>query len=703
LILPRARSPTNPVVLAILERVFATDAEVTADPTAEAGLNAQQRAAVVHTGRNLLIVAGAGTGKTTTLAARLAHLIERGVAPERILLLTFSRRAAAEMVARTEQRCGHDAARRVWSGTFHSIAARLLRRHGSVLGLEPGFTVLDQADTADLLHLVRAELHAHDGVTSSEGRRAKKATMASVLSRVVNTGTPLGTVLRTHFPWCADEQSELGAVFAAYTARKRAAMVLDYDDLLRCWLALLRSPAGRVVRAQFDHVLVDEYQDTNALQADLLDELVRPEPEASGGAAITAVGDDAQAIFGFRAATPRNILDFPTRFGAEVVLLEHNHRSTPEILAMANAVVDGAAERHRKVLRTTRPAGARPVLVSCADEAAQSAAVCARILEHHERGTALRDQAVLFRTGHHSALLELELTARHVPFRKYGGLRFLEAAHVKDLLCTLRLVDNPRDELAWFRVLQLLDGVGPAIARRVSAAAPLTDVAALPAAARADAAELLALLRDAGDCTAAVAVDAARAWLAPMLARRHPDNAAARDADLEALAQAASGSPSLARFLTELTLDPPASTGDLAGPPQLDDDWLTLSTIHSAKGGEWNVVHLIHLADGSLPSDLATGDAEQLEEERRLLYVAVTRARDELRCYVPLRYHFTAGRGRFDDGHSYAQPSRFLTDAVVATMDRAGDPPLAADGAAVAHPASDALAAIDAELAALFE
>ncbi len=508
--------------------------------------------------------------------------------------------------------------------------------------------------------------------------------MGSILSRVVNTGVPLSTVLRTHFPWCADEQADLGATFAAYMARKRGAMVLDYDDLLRCWLALLRSPAGPVIQAQFDHVLVDEYQDTNALQADLLEALVSPAEGA--GATITAVGDDAQAIYGFRSATPRNILDFPERFGADVALLEDNHRSTPQVLATANAIIEGAAERHRKTLRSTCPSGPRPLLVSCADEAAQSTAVCSRILEHHERGVALRDQAVLFRTGHHSALIELELTARRIPFRKYGGLRFLEAAHVKDLVCVLRLVDNRRDELAWFRVLQLLDGVGPAIARKAAAGAPVVHVAELPAAAQSEGADLLAVLDDSAGAPADAAVERARAWLAPLIARRHgPQSATSRDADLEALALAAAGAPTLARFLTELTLDPPASTGDLAGPPSLDDDWVTLSTIHSAKGGEWDVVHVIHLADGNLPSDLATGNAEELEEERRLLYVAVTRARDELRCYVPLRYHHTSGRGRLDDRHSYAQPSRFLSEPVVATMDRLGDRATIADATAAPH------------------
>jgi DNA helicase-2/ATP-dependent DNA helicase PcrA len=652
-------------------------------------LTPEQKRAVEHTDANLLIVAGAGSGKTTTLAARLAALVERGVAPERILLLTFSRRAASELLRRAESHCGQEAARRAWAGTFHAVANRLLRTHGSALGLDASFTVLDAADTGDLLALVRAELLAHDGDSPVAHRRAKKDTMTAILSRVVNTATPLSTVLARDFPWCVEEQSELKATFEAYVGRKRTAQVLDYDDLLLCWMALLRSPVARVLQAQFDHVLVDEYQDTNALQADILEAI------AAGGAAITAVGDDAQAIYGFRNATPRNILDFPVRFRADVVLLEQNHRSTPSILATTNAVIAEADERHAKQLWSARADGTRPLLVSCPDEGAQSAAICRSILEHHERGVALRSQAVLFRAAHHSDLLELELTARRIPYVKFGGLRFLEAAHVKDLICTLRLVDNPRDELAWFRVLQLLDGVGPATARKLAPRGPSIEAADLPDGG----ADLLHTVADARGLPVGVAVERVRAWLEPVLERRYP-NAAARAGDLEQLSLAAQGAPSLDRFLAELTLDPPVSTSELAGPPHLDDDWLTLSTIHSAKGGEWDAVHVIHVADGCLPSDMATGDAEQIEEERRLLYVAMTRARDHLACYFPLRYHHTSGRGRLDDRHSYAQPSRFLTPAVLRTMEQNADERLSAPDVAAAH---EALADVDAMLISLLD
>ncbi|MEY2460731.1 MAG: ATP-dependent helicase UvrD/PcrA [Acidimicrobiaceae bacterium] len=633
-------------------------------------LTDQQRAAVDHPGGHLLIVAGAGTGKTTTLASRLAALVERGTAPERILLLTFSRRAASELLRRAEALAGHDVARRVWGGTFHAVGNRVLRRHGRLLGLDPDFTVLDQADAADLLALVRSELHAHDGEQTSDRRRAKKDTMAAILSRVINTATPLSKVLHETFPWCAEEHVELKATFEAYTARKRSTLVLDYDDLLLCWSALVRSAAAAPLLDQFDHVLIDEYQDTNALQAEIVAAM------AGGGATITAVGDDAQAIYGFRNATPRNILEFPDRFGAQIVVLDRNHRSTPAILATTNAVMAEAAHRHEKVLWSTRGDGPQPAVVLCSDEGAQSAAVCARILEQHERGVALRSQAVLFRAAHHSDLLELELGARRIPYVKFGGLRFLEAAHVKDLVCALRLVINPSDELAWFRVLQLIDGIGPATARKLAPQGGAIDWPGTD--------ELLVALEEARRLAhhegPSAAIERLRAWLEPIIERHHA-NAAARIADLDALCMAAASAPSLERFLTELVLDPPSSTGELAGPPHLDDDWLTLSTIHSAKGGEWDAVHVIHLADGSLPSDMATGNDEEIEEERRLLYVAMTRARDRLWCYVPLRYHVGLGRAWWSDRHSYAQRSRFLTDAVVATMASEGDPIVIADRA----------------------
>ena len=672
------------------------------------GLTEEQKAAATWTGGNLLIVAGAGTGKTTTLAARLAYLLRSGVPAERILMLTFSRRAAAELLNRAEQATGESTAN-AWGGTFHAVANRLLRRHGRALGLEPSFTVLDQTDTADLLALVRNQLDPQ-GEEDREPvrRRARKQTLAEILGRCVNTGSPLSQVLRQHFPWCAGERAEIRAAFEAYTARKRERQVLDFDDLLLLWGALLETPGvAAILHRQFDHILVDEYQDTNPLQADLLEGM------AAGGARLTAVGDDAQAIYSFRAASHRNILEFPSRFAADMLLLQRNHRSTPSLVAATNALIAEAPVRHPKQLWSTREDLGRPVLMRCDDEADQCRRVCERILHHHEQGTRLQNQAILVRAAHHSSLAEVELTARRIPFVKYGGLRFLEAAHVKDLVCLARLVENPRDELAWFRILQLADGIGPGLARRLTAAmvqpgAALADAAAaarVPGQAAGMLEELAVALEDCrrlGPEAAGPAVDRARAWLDPAVAARYP-NAGARLADLEQLSGLAAAAGSLQRFLADLTLDPPSSTSDLAGPPHLDDDFVTISTIHSAKGCEWDVVHLLHVTDGHIPSDLATGDAEAIEEERRLLYVAMTRARNNLYAYAPLRYHYRpAGR---DDAHGFGRLTRFLTPPVVELMDVMQPARAAADAAGdpAGAPVASGIAAVDRMVAALWD
>jgi DNA helicase-2/ATP-dependent DNA helicase PcrA len=635
----------------------------------EDALNDAQRSAATHGSGPLLIVAGAGTGKTTTLASRVAWLLTEGVPPERLLLLTFSRRAAREMTSRAERiaaehGCGADASR-IWSGTFHAIGNRLLRRHGRALGIDPSFTVLDQADAADVMNLLRDEL----GFSARERRFPRKETLAGIYSRTVNAGERLTDVLRQHYPWCLDEVDGVREIFRAYTDRKRAQHVLDYDDLLLFWKALATAPeTGPTLARMFDHVLVDEYQDTNALQADILEGL-RPEGSSRN---LTVVGDDAQAIYGFRAATVRNILEFPQRFpDATIVRLEQNFRSTPPILDSSNAVIALSPQRHEKTLWSARRGDLEPTLRTCLDEAEQCEALCETVLAHREEGVPLKEQAVLFRAAHHSDQLEVELTRRNIPFVKYGGLKFMEAAHVKDALSILRVLENPHDEVAWFRVLQLPDGMGPATARRIMDAIGVRDDVAgsplarfldepveVPKAALDGVQELRSALRGSEDETVlppAAQIERLRTFLAPVLARRY-DAAAARLHDIDQLAALAAGYETRQRFLAELTLDPPSSTGDLAGPPLLDDDWLVLSTIHSAKGLEWDVVHVIHAADGMIPSDMATGDDDEIEEERRLLYVAMTRARDALHVYRPMRYY----RRPKGDPHSFSQLSRFL-------------------------------------------
>ncbi len=681
------------------------------------GLNPEQQAAVSHDDRPLLVLAGAGTGKTATLAARVAALLERGVPPERLCLLTFSRRASTEMLARAGRMADPSRAARVVGGTFHAVATQLLRRYGSLIGLDPGFSVLDSADTTELIGLVRHDL----GLSGTLGPRfPRKETLASILSHVANAQVKLSDVLAHSFPWCAEDIEGIRAVFSAYTVRKRAQQLCDFDDLLLLVRAIGTSDGGRRALASlFDHVLVDEYQDVNRIQVDLVD-LLRP-----GGTGLCVVGDDAQAIYGFRAATTAAISEFPDRYADAVVIrLEHNYRSTPPILAVANQVMADAPEGATKTLWSERPGRRRPILRTCTDESAQAEAVCESVLSHRETGIALNQQVVLFRAAHHSDLLELALGRRRIPYVKYGGLRFVEAAHVKDFLAILRLLDNPWDELAWFRILQLLEGVGAATARRVmdqlgvrrsgddppeAVGAILSPVARLLAAAPSVPTpareELNGLRRALGDCVVepsppvGTQADTVARWLTPIVQRRY-DAAAARCGDLERLSEQAAAAPTRDRFVADLTLDPPVIAGDMAGRPVLDDDWLVLSTVHSAKGGEWDVVHVIHAADGAFPSDMATGDLNGIAEERRLFYVAVTRARDALEISAPLRYHHH--RNRLDDRHGYAPLSRFLSEPVRSLMDteQAGGRYSFPDAADV--PDGSGVGAVDALLADLW-
>jgi DNA helicase II / ATP-dependent DNA helicase PcrA len=635
------------------------------------GLNADQRAAATFPGDGpLLILAGAGTGKTTTLCARVAWLLEQGVPAERILLLTFTRRAAREMLERARGLAEHVAADagRVMGGTFHSLAHRMVRLHASSLGLSPGFGVLDAGDAADLLDFMRQE-HGH---AKSARRFPRAQTMLDIYSRTVNSQSSLQDVLAESFPWCAEHRDALAEIYRAYGARKRELGVIDLDDLLLYWRALaLDEVIGPKLADSFDHVLVDEYQDVNALQVDVVRGLRQGRP------GLTVVGDDFQAIYGFRAASARHILDFADEFpGTHTVTLERNYRSTTPILEIANAVSAQDRLGFPKQLWTEREGGQPPELVFPRDEAQQAGEVCDRVLAAREEGMELRNQAVLARTGHDSALLELELTRRGIPFVKYGGLRYLDAAHVKDFIALLRLTDNPADEVSWFRLLQLLDGVGPIRARRVLDAlrgpdggAPALErwplaIQHVPESSLAHATAVFEALTETGadaSATTGAQVERLCAALTPLIRLRYPDGAI-RVGDLDQLVEAARGAHDVRHFVSELVLDPPASSSDLAGPPHLDEDYLVLSTVHSAKGLEWDAVHVIAVYDGNFPADMSTATEEGIAEERRLLYVALTRARRRLHVYVPSRYYHRPHGN--DDAHGYGQASRFLTDAV---------------------------------------
>ncbi|WP_313951045.1 ATP-dependent helicase [Accumulibacter sp.] len=668
-----------------------------ADPLAQ--LNAAQRQAATFgigepgagTGASrhppLLVIAGAGSGKTATLAHRVAQLVARGADPGQILLLTFSRRAASEMTRRVERILAQRGATRAlagasslaWSGTFHSVGARLLREYAGRIGLDPAFSIHDRQDSGDLLNLVRHGL----GFSAKGKRFPLKATCLAIYSAAVNTRSALGEVLQTSFPWCTEWEDDLKRLFLDYVETKQAQQVLDYDDLLLYWAQMVSEAAlGREIGERFSHILVDEYQDTNRLQAAIL---LAMKPDGHG---LTVVGDDAQSIYAFRGATVRNILDFPAQFDppAQWVTLERNYRSTQPILTAANQVIALASERFTKDLWSERTSSQRPRLVAVRDDSDQAAHVVEQVLARREAGVRLKAQAVLFRTAQHSARLEIELTRRNIPFVKFGGLKFLEAAHVKDVLAILRWTQNPRDRLAGFRATQLVAGIGPATAGRVldnvaSASPGATLLGEQPVAEGARAAwrEFATLIEGHGSSAGLAwpaAFDRICDWYSGQMERLHED-ALVRQADIDQLARIAMTYGSAERFLTELTLDPPNATSDQAGPPLLDEDYLILSTIHSAKGQEWTAVTVLNAVDGCIPSDMATGSAVEIEEERRLLYVAMTRARDHLDLMIPQRFYVSHQPG-FGDRHVYASRTRFIGNALLPCFEQVSWPPPAA-------------------------
>jgi ATP-dependent DNA helicase UvrD/PcrA len=663
----------------------------TPSPEQLGSLNAPQKRAVTYGeplpgGKGfragpLLIVAGAGTGKTNTLAHRVAHLAMSGVDPARILMLTFTRRAAVEMKRRANEimreafndKLGSKASaisqRLTWAGTFHSIGNRLLRHYAKHVGLDPSFSVMDRSDAADLIDTVRTEL----GFSGKGQRFPRKDTCYGIYSYRVNTQKSLKETLETQYSWCSMHEEDIAKLLRGYVERKSQFRLLDFDDLLLYWQAMMSEERiAKSVAAHFDHVLVDEYQDTNKLQGDIL-QLMKPD-----GQGVTVVGDDAQAIYSFRAAAVENILGFPDRFRpkAEVVTLAQNFRSSQSILDAANALMADAPRQYRKHLLSMRGQGPRPKIVTVDDVPTQAECIATRVLAAREAGIPLKRQAVLFRSGSHSDVLEIELTKRKIPFVKYGGLKFLESAHVKDLLAVLRWVDNPHNQLAAFRVLQFMPGMGPANAKRAldhfmanNSLWSSFDKFEPPNDARIawkKFVEIFSMLGEPNrEWRGQVAL--AREFYKPHMERMY-EHVHMRIGDLDQLELLSSQYPSRERFITELTLDPPNATSDLAGQPHMDEDFLALSTIHSAKGMEWDSVYILNVVDGSFPSEFATGKAELIEEERRLLYVGMTRARNELTCVVPLRFQITS-QPKTSDGHVYGARSRFLTEKVVKCFD----------------------------------
>jgi ATP-dependent DNA helicase UvrD/PcrA len=659
--------------------------------TAFDSLNPQQRRAATFgtpvpdkgvTAGPLLILAGAGTGKTNTLAHRTAHLVLNGTDPSRILMLTFTRRAAQEMIKRTQGivaevlsdrgKAGDRSviSRLIWAGTFHSVGGRILRLYAKHLGLDPNFTVLDRGDAADLMDVVRHEL----GFSGKEKRFPRKDACLAIYSYRINTRLSLKQTLEEQYPWCREWEADLTRLYREYVGRKQKNRVLDFDDLLLFWHVMMQTPAlAQSLSKNFDHVLVDEYQDTSTLQGEIVHAL---KPDGKG---VTVVGDDAQAIYSFRAAAVENILGFADRYKprAEMVVLAQNYRSAQPVLDSANALMSEGPRQHRKTLLGTRQSGQKPLYVALDDAQAQAEYITGKILQTREIGGSLKRHAILFRSSHHSDVLEVELTKKNIPFVKYGGLKFLEAAHVKDMMSVLRWADNPRNTIAAFRVLKLLPGIGPGTAKQAldlfeAQGFEVKSLAAFdaPQPVKMEWKRFCALFEKLADPATPWPgqVGLVKDWYKPQLERIY-DAGWTRMGDLEQLEQLSVQNPSRERFLTELTLDPPAATSNQSGGSSKDEDYVILSTIHSAKGQEWDIVYVLNVSDGNFPSEFSTGNPQLIEEERRLLYVAMTRARNELHLCAPLKFAVTQ-QPKNGDAHVYGAKSRFMTDKVLDSFEK---------------------------------
>ncbi|MDT5159563.1 MAG: ATP-dependent helicase UvrD/PcrA [Acidobacteriota bacterium] len=637
-------------------------------------LNEEQFAVATSPAGAALVIAGAGSGKTRAITYRVAYLVEQGVAPARICLATFTNRAAREMLRRVEQLTGgtSDVARRVWGGTFHRIANLVLRRHAESIGYTSSYSILDTEDARDFLSVCVAEA----GVDTKARRFPKPEVLQDIISFATNTDTALSDVIPRRHPHFEPLTAEITRVDRLYMERKRERNVMDYDDLLLNWKRLLeeKPEVARIYQEQFEHVLVDEYQDTNKLQAEIVDLLAVKHRN------VMVVGDDAQSIFAFRGASVEGIYEFPKRYTeARVFRLETNYRSTPEILSVANVSIASNRRQFTKTLRAARPSqGLAPALVPCRDADQQAAFAASRILELRDEGVPLSEMAVLYRSHYHSLELQLELTRRGIPYRVRSGMRFFEQAHIKDVVAYLRLVANPRDELAWKRVLRLIPNVGAATVNRVwERISVAADPLALVLRGEADAAaskrgagwtEFRALLEEL--VREEVRVSPAR-QIETVLARGYEEylentfeNAEARLEDLRQLAHYAARYTSAEEFLAELALLSTERYGAPQGVAAEDvieggdeDELLTLSSVHQAKGLEWRAVFILWAADGKFPSPRALRDAEGEEEERRLWYVALTRARDQLYITYPLMVTDYASRQTV-----LQRPSRFVTE-----------------------------------------
>jgi DNA helicase-2/ATP-dependent DNA helicase PcrA len=616
-------------------------------------LNPQQLAAVTAGDGPSLVIAGAGSGKTRTLVYRVAYLIDSGVDPSNILLLTFTRKSAQEMLQRAGELIGVRS-ERVCGGTFHSVANMLLRRYGRSIGLEPGFTILDRGDAEDLIALVRSQL----GLNEKDKRFPRKGTIAEIFSKAENMLCSLDDIVVEEFSHFADHIEALGQLQKGYHHAKRQRQLVDYDDLLVLLRRLLTDDqqTRQAISRLYRYILVDEYQDTNRLQADVIRNLAATHQN------VMVVGDDSQSIYGFRGATFKNIMEFPTLFpGTTMYKLEENYRSTQPILDLANCIIEEATEKYTKRLFTRKLDGPLPILAEAAGENAQSRFIAQKILELREEGVPLSEVAVLFRSSFHSFDLEIELSRKGLPFIKRGGVKFIETAHVKDLLAHLRVVANPLDAVSWHRVLMLVEGVGPKKAQDLLAALVKSDrpyqtlrgVSGRSGQGLKNLANTLESLSSGDGQATADQVNHIYEYYMPILKDQY-DDYPKRIRDLDHLHTIAEGYPEVDSFLADLALEPPDGSVVDVDAPDRDDERMVLSTIHSAKGLEWQCVFVIWVVDGKFPSMYSFAADEDLEEERRLFYVSVTRAKRHLYLTYPINV--------FDksSGMLLSKPTRFL-------------------------------------------
>jgi DNA helicase-2/ATP-dependent DNA helicase PcrA len=604
-----------------------------------------------------LVIAGAGSGKTRTLIYRLAWLVQCGVKPESILLLTFTRRAASEMLKRAAQlldeRC-----KKVSGGTFHSVAASILRRYGKALGLTPSFTILDRSDSEDVIQLLRGA----KGVAADKKRFPKKGTLAEIFSKAQNKLLTLDEVLEGEYAHFFGQLEGVRALFIAYQAYKRDKNLVDYDDLLVDLYALLSEHADiqAALSERYHHLLVDEYQDTNKIQGEIVRLL-------GVKGRVMAVGDDAQSIYSFRGADFENILRFPKYFpGTQLYKLEENYRSTQAILDLANAVIAESEQQYPKHLFTRKEGGIRPALVQARDEAEQSRFVAQRILELREEGIPLSEMAVLFRSSFHSFDLEIELSRHNLPFEKRGGFRLVETAHVKDLVSHLRVLANPTDAVSWNRLLMLIPGVGPRTSQRIIDRVIQEGRAALlsfSGGVQSGTLQQLARMFDEAEKIGSVTgqIEQILAYYLPLLKKKYDDHPK-RIKDLQHLLLIADRYRKLGSFLSDLALEPEESVVDVAA-AGTDREKLVLSTIHSAKGLEWRAVFILWALDGYFPSVYSFASDAELEEERRLMYVAITRAKEHLYLSYPIRVFHRASQTVL------TKPSRFIDSVPEALLE----------------------------------